>query len=85
MIWASRPGGGELLDEGGDPADDEVVAQVHHEVVVAEELPGDEDRVREAERRVLPDVGDLDAELRAVADGRLDRGRGVADDDARRR
>jgi hypothetical protein len=75
------PRRGELLDQAGDPADDEVVTEVHHEVVVAEELPGDQDRVREAEGCQLPDVGDLDAELRAVAHGRLDRGRGVADDD----
>ena len=75
------PGRRELLDQVGDPADDEVVAEVHHEVVVAEELPGDQDRVREAERGQLPDVGDLDAELRPVAHGRLDRGGGVADND----
>ena len=40
-----RPAGPELLDQGGDPADDEVVPQVHDEVVVAEEVAGDQDRV----------------------------------------
>ena len=61
-----------------------VVAEVHHEVVVAEEVARDQHAVREPERRVLRDVRDLDAELRAVTDGGLDLGgRGVdADDDA---
>jgi hypothetical protein len=37
--------------------------------------------VGQAERGVLLDVGHPDAELGAVADGRLDLGGGVADDD----
>ena len=41
------------VDELGDAADDEVVAEVHDEVVVAEEVAGDEHAVREAERRLL--------------------------------
>jgi hypothetical protein len=45
-----RPGCPEVLDHRGDTADDEVVAQVHDEVVVAEELPGLQDRVRQAQR-----------------------------------
>jgi hypothetical protein len=77
--------GAELVDELGDAADDEVVAEVHDEVLVAEEVLRDEHAVREAQRGVLLDVGDADAELGAVADGRLDLGGGVADDDARRR
>ena len=54
------------------------------EVVVAEEVAGDQHAVGEAERRVLRDVGDLDAEPGAVADAAADLGgRGVdADDDA---
>ena len=39
-----------------------VVAEVHDEVVVAEEVARDEHAVREPERLVLADVGDLDAE-----------------------
>ena len=42
----------------------------------------DEHAVREPERRVLRDVGDLHAEPRAVADRSHDLGAGVADDDA---
>ena len=54
------------------------------EVVVAEEVAGDEHAVREPERRVLGDVGDLDAEAGAVADACRGSRRGVvdADDDA---
>lgn len=37
----------ELVDDVGDPVQDEVVAEVHDEVVVAEEGPGDEDGVGE--------------------------------------
>ncbi len=37
----------ELVDQIGDATDDEVVTQVHHEVVVAEEVAGDEDAVRQ--------------------------------------
>ena len=74
--------GTELVDELGDAADDEVVAEVHDEVVVAEEVLRDEHAVGQAQRGLLLDVGHADAELGAVADGRLDLGRGVADDDA---
>ena len=62
----------EPVDEGAEVVLEHVVAQVHHEVVVAEEVAGDEHAVGEPAGRVLRDVGDLDAELRAVAD----RGRG---------
>ena len=72
----------ELVDQVGDAADDEVVAEVHHEVVVAEEVAGDEHAVRQPEWGVLRDVRDPDAELGAVADSGLDLRRGVADDDA---
>ena len=42
---------------------EQVVAEVHDEVVVAQELAGDEHAMGQAERRVLADVGDLGAEL----------------------
>ena len=64
------------------PADDEVVAEVHHEVILAEELARDEHRVRQAERRFLLDVGGMEAERGSVADCRLDRGSSISDDDA---
>jgi len=51
-----------------DAADEEVVAQVHDELVVAEELARDEHAVGEHEGGVLPDVGDLEAEPGPVAD-----------------
>lgn len=72
----------ELLHQTGDPADDEVVAEVHDEVVVPQEVTGDQHRVGEAERLVLRDVGDLDAEPGTVADGLADLRGGVAHDDA---
>ena len=72
----------ELLDELADAADEKVVAQVHDEVVITEELLGDEDTVRETERCLLREVGHLDAQIRAVANGVLDLTRRVANDDA---
>ncbi len=72
----------ELVDEFGDAADHEVVAEVHHEVVVAEPVAGDQDGVRQAEGLFLGEVGDAGAEARAVAHGRTDLLGGVADDDA---
>ena len=56
--------------EAGDPLREQVVAQVHDEGRVAEEVLGGEHRVREAGRPVLGDVGDRGAERGAVA-GRL--------------
>ena len=72
----------EGLDELGDPLPQQVVAQVHDEVVVAEEVAGDQHAVGEAERRVLGDVGDLGTPAGAVADRRADLGAGVTGDDA---
>ena len=72
----------EPLDELDEALLEHVVAEVHHEVVVAEEVAGDEHAVREAEGRVLGDVGDVDAPARAVADRGADLVGGVADDDA---
>ena len=48
----------ELVHEPGDAVGDQVVAQVHHERLAGHVLLGDLDRVREAERRLLRDVGD---------------------------
>src|SRR5204863_448975 len=63
--------------EPRDAVLDEVVAQVHDERIVANEVGGDLDRVRETERRLLLDVGDVDAEARAVADRGADLGLAV--------
>ena len=51
-------------DEGGQVLLEQVVAEVHDEVVVAEEVAGDEHAVGQAERRVLGDVGDLQRRTR---------------------
>ena len=59
----------------------QVVAEVHDEVVVAEERLGGQHRVGEAGGLVLDDVGDLDAELRAVAGRRADLVAGLGRDD----
>jgi hypothetical protein len=72
-----RPTGPELLHQAGDPAHDEVVPQVHDEVVVAEEVAGDDDRVRQPAGRVLPQVGGGEPEGAPVTHRVLDRGRGV--------
>ena len=69
----------EAVDERLQVVLEHVVAEVHHEVVVAEEVAGDEHAVREPERRVLLDVGDLDAEVGTVADARPDLVAGLAD------
>ena len=63
---SARPGrvrtfGLEALDELLQTLLQHVVAEVHDEVVVAEEVAGDQDAVGEPERRVLADVRDLDA------------------------
>ena len=72
----------ELLDEVGDALVEQVVAEVHHERIAADEGLADLHRVRQAERRVLLDVVDADAPPRAVADRGSDLRLGVADDDA---
>ena len=56
------------VDERGEVLLEQVVAEVHDEVVVAEEVAGDQHAVGQAERRVLGDVGDSTPEPRAVAD-----------------
>ncbi len=50
------------LHDGHDPVTDEVVAEVHHEGLVAQELTCAQNGVRKAARRVLRDVGDQRAE-----------------------
>ena len=57
-------------DERAEVLLEQVVAEVHDEVVVAEEVAGDQHAVGEAERRVLGDVGDGCPEPRPVAERR---------------
>ncbi len=72
----------ELVDQGGDAAGDQVVAEVHDERVVGEEVARHQHRVGEAERLRLVDVGDAGAEALAVAHRGADLVAGLADDDA---
>ena len=72
----------EALDEPLHALAQQVVAQVHHEVVVAEEVPGDQHAVGQPERGVLGEVGDLEAPLRPVAHRGADLLGRVADDHA---
>ena len=74
--------GDERLDELGDALAQQVVAQVHDEVVAVEEVLGDEDAVGQPAGFVLGQVGDADTPLRAVADRRADLVAGLAGDDA---
>ena len=78
------PCGLERVDERAQVLLQHVVAEVHDEVVVAEEVARDQHAVREAERCVLRDVGDLDAEPASRRRPRLaiSASRVVADDDA---
>ncbi len=64
-----------------DPALQQVVAEVHDERIAAQERLGGEHRVRQAERRVLLDVGDLDPEALAVARRLADLAAGLRRDD----
>jgi hypothetical protein len=61
---------------------EEVVAEVHDEVVVAQVVAGDQHGVGEPKGGLLVDVGDLEPEGRAVTDGLLYLLAGLADDDA---
>ena len=72
----------ELVGEAADAVGEQVVAQVHHERLAGHELLGDLDRVRQAERRLLRDVGDRDAPRAAVAERGADLVGGVAHDHA---
>lgn len=62
----------EAFDQFRDPLVQDVVAEVHDEVVVADELPCTAGRMREPERIPLDDVRDVDAVLRPVTDEVLD-------------
>ncbi len=64
-----RLAGGESIDQRADVALEKVVDEVHHEVVVAHEVPGDEHRMRKAERRLLSEVGGPHPEGVSVSDG----------------
>src|SRR5713101_6647216 len=75
------PLGLELVDEALYTLLDEVVPQVHDEVGVAEEVPGDEYTVRQTQRCVLGYVGDLETPSRPVADRNHHLVGGVAHDD----
>ncbi len=79
---ASSPRRLELGDELGQTLLEHVVAEVHDEVVVAQEVPGDAHTVSQAERGILGEVGHVDAEPGPIADRGSDFLAGVADDDA---
>ena len=81
MICASGTARPELIDQAGDAADDEIVTQVHNEIVVAQEVTRDQDRVGQPERGFLPDIGDIEPERMAIADGPLNGRRGLTDND----
>ena len=71
----------ELLDEVSDALVEQVVAQVHHERIVADEVLADLDSVGQAAWRILLDIGDAHAPPRAVAHGGTNLRVRVADDD----
>src|SRR5439155_5790137 len=79
---AVRPVALELANERRDPVQDQVVPQVHDEGIVPHEIARDFDRVGQAERRFLADVGGLDPQGRSVPQRPADLGLGVADDNA---
>jgi len=73
----------ETPDEVVNAVVEDVVAEIDHEVVVADEVAGAGDGVRESERPPLHDVGDINAEPRAISQEFLDRFPAlVAEDDA---
>jgi hypothetical protein len=74
--------GAELVGDVLDALGQHVVAEVHHEVVGTEEVPGDGDAVGEPAGHVLPDVGEAQAERGAVAEGGGDLASPVADHDS---
>ena len=80
-LWGRRPGpvGLEPGHEVAEVLLQEVVAEVHDEVVVAQELAGDKHGMGQPERRLLLQVGDLQVPRGAISDGRFDLGGGVAD------
>ena len=68
-------------DEPRDPLEQHVVPEVHHERLAPHEVPGGEHRVREAEGRLLLEVGDAQTERGPVADRRTHLVPGLPDDD----
>jgi len=72
----------ELAHETIEALLEHVVAEIHDEVVVTEEVVRDQHAVREAEWLILRNVRDLHAELRAIADRGANLFLGVANDDA---
>ena len=72
----------EALDELGQPLLEQVVSQIHDEVVVAEEVVGDQHAMCEPEWQRLRDVGDLHPPPRAISDRGLNLGACLAHDDA---
>jgi len=71
---------GERGDERLEILFQQVVTEVHHEVVVAEELPGDQHAVRQPERLVLGNERDLRTELGSIPQIGHHLVAGVADD-----
>ena len=78
----ARPVPLELLDEPVQAFQQDVVTQVHHERLVADEVLRRQHGVGQAERRLLADVRDAESPGRSVLDGRTDLARRVADHDA---
>lgn len=76
-MWADS----KIRDQIVDPADDEIVDQVHNEVIVVKEISGHQDGVRRPQWRLLPDAGDTESESRPVADCLPDSRGDVADHD----
>ena len=72
----------EAFDELVQPVLEHVVAEVHHEVAIAQEIARDQHAVSEPERSPLRDVRDVNAPARSVANRALDLGSGIADDNA---
>src|SRR4051812_26933419 len=70
------------MDERGEILLEQVVTEVHHEVVVAEELVGDQDAVGEAKRGVLRYERELGAEALTLAERGDDLRPGITDDHA---
>ena len=82
IVLAERARLHERVDELRQALLEQVVAEIHHEVVVTEVVARDEDAMGKAERSVLLDIGDVESPPRAIADCGDDVFARVADDDA---